>query len=77
MTIAHLLGLQLNTKGKLTGRVLQESFRDGNSAAVTSKVLRSNLSANGLQTILQTQRVESNVYFDVAGSAGRTVGMDE
>jgi hypothetical protein len=25
----------LQTKGKLTGRVLQESFRDGNSAAVT------------------------------------------
>jgi hypothetical protein len=77
MTIAHLLGLQLGMKGKLTGRVLHESFRDGSSAAVNSQILQSKPAANGLATRLKTQQVGSNVYFDIAGFSGRTIGLDE
>ena len=32
--------------------------------------------ANGLQTVLKFQRVLTQRYFDVAGFAGRTVGLD-
>ena len=78
MTIAHLLGLQLGTKGKLGGRILQESFREGGqSADVCTQTLKSQPGANGLATILKTQRVGSNVYFDVAGFSGRTVGLED
>lgn len=78
MTIAHLLGLQLGTKGKLSGRVLQEGLRaGGRSADVHSQTVKSQPAANGLATILKIQRVGSNVYFDAAGFSGRTVGLDE
>ena len=78
MTIAHLLGLRLAAKGKLGGRVLQESFREGGqSADVRSQTVVSEPAANGLRTILKTQRAGSSVYFDVAGFAGRTVGLEE
>ena len=30
---------------------------------------------NGLQTVLNTQRVGSQRYFDAAGFAGRTLGL--
>jgi len=78
MTIAHLLGVQSAAKGKLTGRVLLESFREGGrSADVCSATLKSEPAAHGLATILKTQRVGSNVYFDVAGFPGRTVGLED
>jgi len=78
MTIAHLMGIQLGTTGKLSGRVLQESFREGGkSADVCTQTLKSQPAANGLATILKTQRVGSNVYFDVAGFSGRTVGLED
>lgn len=77
MTIAHLLGIQPGT-GKLSGRVLQESLREGGkSADVCRQTLKSQPAANGLATILKTQRVGSNVYFDVAGFSGRTVGLED
>jgi hypothetical protein len=78
MTIAHLLGLQSGAKGKLSGRALLESLREGGrSADVCSVTLKSEPAANGLATILKTQRVGSNVYFDVAGFSGRTVGLED
>ncbi len=78
MTIAHLLGIQPGTSGKLSGRVLQESFREGGkSADVCTQTLKSQPAAHGLATILKTQRVGPNVYFDVAGFSGRTVGLED
>jgi hypothetical protein len=78
MTIAHLLGIQPAATGKLSGRVLQESLREGGkSADVCTQTLKSQPAANGLATILKTQRVGSNVYFDVAGFSGRTVGLED
>jgi hypothetical protein len=77
MTIAHLLGIQPVAVGKLTGRVLQESFATGSqSAEVRTQTLKSQPAANGPTTLLKTQRVGSNVYFDAAGFSGRTVGLD-
>jgi hypothetical protein len=40
-------------------------------------LLKSQPAANGLATILETQRVGSSVYFDVAGFSGRTVGLED
>jgi hypothetical protein len=77
MTIAHLLGLHLAPKGKLTGRVLQESLLDGKTVAVAPRTLESQPTADGLKTVLKTQRVDSSVYFDVAGFPGRTVGLND
>jgi hypothetical protein len=77
MTIAHLLGLHLTPKGKLTGRVLQESLLDGKTVAVAPRTLESQPAADGLKTVLKTQRVDSSVYFDVAGFPGRTVGLND
>jgi hypothetical protein len=34
------------------------------------------MSANGLKTVLQFQRVETQRYFDAAGFPGRTLGLD-
>lgn len=78
MTVAHLPGLQLGTKRKPGGRVLQESFREGGkSADVCTQTLKSQPGANGLATILKTQRVGSNVYLNVAGFSGHTVGLED
>ena len=78
-TIAHLLKLQLTPKGKLSGRVLTESLRGHESdplPSIESHTQVSNRSSNGLTTILQTQTVGGYVYYDAAGFAGRTVGLD-
>jgi hypothetical protein len=87
MTVARLLQLDLAPKGKLIGRVLDESLRAGlagtstdgqagQPAAVTARTLESKPAANGLKTVLKTQSVGSTVYFDVAGFPGRTLGLE-
>jgi hypothetical protein len=80
VTIAHLLRLDLALKGKLLGRVLEESLRDDSAsnpegAHVTMKTLESRPGAHGLKTILKTESVGSSVYLDAAGFAGRSVGV--
>lgn len=76
-TIAHLLGLKIRAKGPLIGRVLREAMPGGRTPDVRQRTLRSAKAANGLQTMLKTQVVRATRYFDVAGFAGRTVGLDE
>jgi hypothetical protein len=81
MTIAHLLQLDLPPhaiapKGKLLGRVLEESLTEGKEVAVTKRTVSSKPGANGLKTLLEQQSVGSSVYYDVAGFAGRTVGLE-
>lgn len=76
-TIAQLLDLQTNDKGKLVGRVMQEILIGGPIPEVQSEVIASEPSANGLRTVINLQRVGDTRYFDAAGFPGRTVGLSE
>jgi len=74
-TIAQLMHLDLNDKGKLTGRVLSEVLPGGTLPEVSSRVITSEPAANGLVTVLDMQQVGQTRYFDAAGFPGRTVGL--
>jgi hypothetical protein len=78
MTIARLMQLPIasGARGKLFGRVLDEALQGGRALAATRGRLLSPPAANGLQTILHYQQVGDTRYFDAAGFAGRTVGLD-
>jgi hypothetical protein len=76
MTIGQVLGLHASAAGGLQGRVISEALPNGITPKVAEQKLVSKPSANGLQTILRYQRVLSQRYFDAAGFAGRTVGLD-
>ena len=74
-TLASLLGLTLQPRGGLTGRVAGEAMKGGKPVAVTRGTTVSPPAANGLKTVLQFQRVGNTRYFDAAGFPGRTVGL--
>jgi hypothetical protein len=74
-TLARVLGIELRSKGKLTGRVLTESLRNGAMVEWKRESVESKPAENGRTTILNLQRVGSTAYFDAAGFAGRTVGL--
>lgn len=74
-TLAHILGLNITPKGKLTGRVITEALNGGKPVAVTHAWQASPPAANGMVTVLNFQRVGGTRYFDAAGFAGRTVGL--
>jgi hypothetical protein len=74
-TIAHLLGLKIVDKGKLTGRVLSETMPNGAAPDVKSSKLRSEPDAAGRVTMVLMQSVGTVDYFDAAGYPGRTLGL--
>jgi Type I phosphodiesterase / nucleotide pyrophosphatase len=76
MTMARLMGLPAEAQGGLTGRVMSEALPNGITPKAFDGKLVSKPAANGLQTIVKYQRVLSQRYFDAAGFAGRTVGLD-
>ena len=77
-TVAHLLQLEINPRGKLQGRVLSEALSGASAETprATSRALESKPAANGLKTILRIQSVGEQNYFDAAGFPGRTVGLE-
>jgi Type I phosphodiesterase / nucleotide pyrophosphatase len=75
-TAARLLGLTPKPKGNLIGRVMTEAMPNGATPRGYSGSVNSRMSANGLKTVLQFQRVETQRYFDVAGFPGRTLGLE-
>ena len=75
-TIANLLGLHPESHGKLVGRVLGEAMPDGTVPGWRLHRLESALGLGGLRTVLRYQSVGNTKYFDAAGFAGRTVGLD-
>ena len=75
-TLARILGIELKSRGSLTGRVLTESLKDGEAVQFQRQTLESSPAQNGRTTILNLQRVGSTLYFDAAGFAGRTVGLE-
>jgi arylsulfatase A-like enzyme len=76
-TLARLIGLRMPSRGSLNGRVLEEALVNGREKGFKAKVVRSKPGPAGLRTVLKYQQVGSIRYFDVAGYAGRTVGLDE
>jgi hypothetical protein len=74
-TIAKIMRLPREPRGKLRGRVLEEALVGGRPARVTVKTLRSAPGADGLRTALRYQEVRGVRYFDAAGVPGRTVGL--
>jgi hypothetical protein len=75
MTIARLLRLNIQPKGKLMGRELTEAMPNGSMPPYSSATLRSGPDAMGNVTVLLTQKVGDATYFDSAGYAGRTLGL--
>lgn len=75
-TIAHLLGVNVDPRGKLIGRVMTESLAGGADVPFKKGSVVSAPSANGLTTILNYQSVGGNTYYDAAGFPGRTVGLE-
>jgi type I phosphodiesterase/nucleotide pyrophosphatase len=74
-TIAELMHLDVQDKGKLVGRVLTEALPGGGIPEVTSRFVSSDAAPNGLATVLDMQQVGTTRYFDAAGFPGRTVGL--
>jgi len=66
MTIAHLLGVKPLSKGKVTGRVLEESFKEGREKPFVVRELSSSPSADGARTVVQQQNVGDYRYSDWA-----------
>jgi hypothetical protein len=65
--MAHLLGLRLPSKGKLTGRVLNEALKNGpDKILFQTKKIASEPSVGGKSTILLYQQVGRQLYFDEA-----------
>jgi arylsulfatase A-like enzyme len=76
VTIAQLMGLRRVNAGGLTGRVVSEALPNGIIPKAFDGTVTSRPAANGLKTVVKFQRVLSQLYFDVAGFPGRTVGLD-
>ncbi|HZP78301.1 MAG TPA: alkaline phosphatase family protein [Pseudolabrys sp.] len=76
-TLAYVLGLVIKDKGKLIGRVMTETLPGGRMPQVRAKTVWSDPAPGGLVTILKTQHVGNQAYFDAAGFAGRTVGLED
>jgi len=75
-TLAHILGFTLPSVGKLTGRPIAEALVTGpETTASTPNVTRSAPAANGFVTVLESQSVDEETYFDAAGMPGRVVGL--
>ena len=75
-TMAHIVGLDLPAKGKLTGRVISEALAGGKPVTVDAATDRSEPGAEAAcAPSWMSQSVGDTRYFDAAGFAGRTVGL--
>jgi len=75
-TLAHILGFNLPSKGPLRGRVIDEALAGGpQTTDSTAHVTRSAPAANGFVTVLESQSIGDEHYFDAAGMPGRVVGL--
>jgi arylsulfatase A-like enzyme len=75
-TVAHIMGLSLPSIGKVTGRVLEETFPEAHGgAAHPVQVQKSRPAANGLVTLVEYQEHGGVRYLDracmVAADANR------
>jgi len=75
-TAAKILGLTQKPKGNLVGRAMTEAMPNGTTPKAISGSVKSEPAVGGLCTVLNFQRVGAQRYFDAAGFAGRTVGLE-
>jgi Type I phosphodiesterase / nucleotide pyrophosphatase len=75
VTIATLMDLPVSSKGALKGRFLSEATPGGAIGKSTKEEIRSSKDQEGHSTILIRQRIGEQMYFDVAGYPGRTLGL--
>ena len=75
-TLARIAGIALKLKGRLTGRVISEALPGGGAVKVSRRTIQSEPAENGVRTILNLQEVGETRYFDAAGFAGKTVGLN-
>ena len=75
LTMAHILHLNIPSKGRLLGRALLEAMPGGTTPTFARRSSRSKAAANGIRTILNYQVVGTTRYFDAAGFPGATVGL--
>ncbi|MDE2474652.1 MAG: alkaline phosphatase family protein [Alphaproteobacteria bacterium] len=66
LTIARLLHLQLAPKGKQMGRVIEEALSGGPVSVKFEHMVIRSAAANGVETVLNAQKVEDNLYLDSA-----------
>jgi arylsulfatase A-like enzyme len=74
-TIAEAVGIKLQPKGGLTGRVIREALKGGGDMAFRSNVQRSAKAGDGFETVLDYQEADGRRYFDAAGMPGRVFGV--
>lgn len=74
-TLAHLMGIDLPSRGALKGRVIGEALAGGGKTEFRREVVKSAPGPDGVQTILDRQSVGTERYFDAAGFTGKTVGL--
>lgn len=74
-TLAAAAGLTLPAHGKLTGRVISESFKGGAEVPAQVKTLHSDKTGDGFETVLDYQEAGGRRYFDAAGMPGRVFGV--
>jgi len=74
-TLRSILGLRVEARGALIGRVMSESLKGGKPVKVGAKTVRSQVAPGGFQTILNEQSVGAERYFDAAGMPGRVFGL--
>jgi hypothetical protein len=76
-TLAHVLGFEIPSVGKLTGRVIGEVLNNyhGKTPSWKHGKLVSKPAANGERTELHYQQLDTTRYFDAAGFLGRTNGL--
>jgi len=75
-TLAQIIGVKLDPKGKLIGRPIDEALKDGGEAALSQNLVkRSTPADNGFVTVLETQKLGDEIYLDAAGMPGRVVGL--
>lgn len=63
-TLAHILGLEIPSHGKLQGRVITEALKNGPDKLPSESLHAASAEANGLRTILEYQKLGSQLYFD-------------
>jgi len=76
-TVAAILGLELNDRGTLPGRVITEAMPGGAMPDVRSWSTVSAPADNGLQTVLDVQAVGNVRYLDAGGFRGGTLGLSQ
>ena len=74
-TMAYLLGLHIRDVGKLVGRVMTEAMPNGAMPHWTIREQVSPPDPAQSMTVVRTQILGSERYFDAAGFPGRTLGV--